>query len=181
MIMCAISSSFKNARFMCRHMLLHIHSIYLHTHIIYTCVCFRDDNLLLWLIRHLTLAEFQTHTYVGFVGTYLHQSYGYTYLSTQSSEPNFCNGCSKIAQKLINQLWSGFFTSYGIFFASWPSTNRIHKNLSYLEHFSLKNNLSKTKLVERSDWTIFLFHNSGNMYDSYVHLHWVLKKSYFCT
>ena len=103
------------------------------------------------------------------------------YLPTQSREPNFCNGCSKIAQKLINQLWSGFFTSYGIFFASWPSTNRIHKNLSYLEHFSLKSNLSKTKLVERSDWTIFLFHNSGNMYDSYVHLHWVLKKSYFCT
>ena len=75
MIMCAISS-FKNARFMCRHMLLQ----HTHTHIIYTCVCFRDDNLLLWLIRHLTLAEFQTYTYVGFVGTYLHQSYGYTYL-----------------------------------------------------------------------------------------------------
>ena len=68
------------------------------------------------------------------------------YLPTQSRELNFCNGCSKIAQKLINQLWSGFSTSYGIFFTSWPSTNRIHKNLSNLEHFSLKSNLSKTKL-----------------------------------
>ena len=38
------------------------------------------------------------------------------YLPTQSSEPNFCNGCSKIAQKLINQLWLGLSTSYGIFF-----------------------------------------------------------------
>ena len=41
-------SSLKNARF------VHRVDICSCTHIIYTCVCFGDDNLLLWLIRHLT-------------------------------------------------------------------------------------------------------------------------------